>query len=433
MLDEEWFDDPSIVQIKKHISLPKNFTKSKTHNKYDNVITNVYKSNNKYKFNVPYDTDYNDVNIYTHKYFVYFTDFQKSILKKYFVECLTIYNLCVNIYNLYNDITTEWRIVKDVIFDVIYRNNNNNLTLKQKYQLIIDSLKQKKVEYDLENNPYKEAICQAKLIAKQKYIGEMKIYREQIKRDTKLGIKSTIKKPRLKQVKIDKVKKPPKDRRPNIKKPAPDDSLKGQIKEFCTNLSNAKQTAFNNEHYDKTTKKINYEFVVLKHKTLDKKQTIKISNRNISSNGICINSLGKIEDSHKSKCIKFKDIIKKYNNIYDCELSYDPGLNKYYILIPVKKNYIEIKNKKEIVALDPGVKIFNYYFSNNEYGMLGEESEKKILLYHKEINRYKKLINTKINTSKKHKGKKISNVCKLKKTVLHLRKKLKGYINNVHK
>lgn len=390
MSNKEWFNDPSLDNIKKHTSLPSKFIKSTVNDCYKNVVTNVYTSNNKHQFNVPYNTDYSDTNIYTHKYSVHFSDGQKSVLEKYFLECLTLYNLCVNIYNLYNDITTEWRIVKDVIFDVIYRNNDSKLTLNQKYQVIVDTLKQKRTEYNLENDVHKDKINQAKLIAKQNHIKELAIYNEQIKRDKKLGIISNIKKPRMKPVKIDKVKKPPKDRRPTIKKPAPDDSLKGQIKEFCTNLSNAKQTAYENGHYDKANKKINYEFVVLKHKTLNKIQTIHISNRNISENGICVNSLGKIEDGRKKKGMKFKDIVTKYKNISDCKLSYDPVMDKYYFLVPVKKKYIEVANKKEIVALDPGANIFNYYFSNNEYGMLGEGTEKKILMYHKEINRYQK-------------------------------------------
>ncbi len=87
-------------------------------------------------------------NLCSHKYKIIFSETQHKILKGYFNECLNIYNLCVDIWKQYKDITTNWQILKDSIYNIVYKKQNS---FENAIPLIISELKEKQKTYDIES------------------------------------------------------------------------------------------------------------------------------------------------------------------------------------------------------------------------------------------------------------------------------------------
>ena len=420
----EWFDC-STIQIQNFISSPFDFFDIKTPKKYNNVLSSLKKSNNDFNLKLFNDEFFNDDKlISSHKYQINFSKEQHNILKDYFKECKKVYDLCVDIWTDYNDCTSNWQIFKDVIFQYLYRDaNTKNLPINQIKKLIIDELKKKQNEFNLENEKNKVLIDKLKKEINDKYKKEMDEYKKKLKENKNKTIKDKLIKPKKDKIKIDKVKNPPKPRGENVKKPAPDETLKSEIKEFCKNLSNARNQAYENGKYNNETKKLNDDAYEMKHKNITNSQTISVSDRNISSNGLFINALGNLE------CDNWKNIIKRYLLDKECKLQYDYVLNKYFIFVVFETNEINIKNRKEVVALDPGEKIFNYFYSNELEGKLGDDMRIKIISWHRLIKKYQSVIDKKKN----RKGKKLLNKKALKNKIRKLYLKIKGYVNEVHK
>lgn len=409
-----WFTE-DVKKFQSLFALPEHFNDSKINYSYNNVLSSLKKSNNKFKLNLTNSVNSTDeICIRTHKYKINFTDSQHLILQKYFSECYKIYNLCVDIWKEYNNVTTNWQLLKDVIFYYLYRNKinnpNNDITIDK--ALIIKELRKKQEEYNIENSKNQEIIKELKAKAKEKYNNEMKIYKEKIKENKKAINKIELKKPRLEKIKIDKIKKPPKQKGKTIKKPAPDDSLKAEIAEFCTNLINAKTKALE----ENTTFELNY-------KDINKIQTITVSNRAIGNKGIFSQELGKLD------CNNYKKILKKYEIKKECKLQYDVFFNKYYLLVVFESEKIEIPNRKEIVALDPGEKIFQTFYSNELIGNLGDNMRIKILKWQRKIKKYQSALDKRENKNKK----KLKNRKQVKSRIRKLYLKMKGYVNEVHK
>jgi hypothetical protein len=337
----EWFNTSSI-HIQNFISLPNNFSDVKSPEKYHNVLSSLKKSNNNFNLQLFNDKfTNNDELIFSHKYQIYFDEEQHNILKDYFRECKKVYDLCVDIWSDYKECTSNWMIIKDVVFQYLYRNvNSKNLPINQIKKLIIDELKKKQKEFDLENEKNKILIDKLKKEANEKYNKEMKEYKKKIKENLNKTIKDELIKPRKNKIKIDKIKNPPKPRGETIKKPAPDEMLKSEIKEFCKNLSNARDQAFENSKYNNNSKKFNDDAYTMKHKNISNTQTVAINERNITSEGIFIRALG-ILDSNS-----WKNIVKKYPLNKECKLQYDFVLDKYYFIVVFEGKEINIKNRK---------------------------------------------------------------------------------------
>lgn len=420
----EWFDC-STIHIQNFISSPFEFFDTKIPKKYNNVLSSLKKSDNNFNLKLFNDEFINDDElISSHKYQLSFSDTQHEILKDYFKECKKVYDLCVEIWTDYKDCTSNWMILKDVIFQYLYRDSNTkNLSINQIKKLIIDELKKKQNAFDLANEKNKVLIDKLKKEINEKYKKEMAEYNKKTKENKTNTIKENITKPKKDKIKINKVKNPPKPRGINIKKPAPDEMLKSEIKEFCKNLSNARNQAFENGKYNKETKKFNDDAYEMKYKNITNSQTISVNNRNISSHGLFKNSLGNL------KCDNWKEIIKKYPLNKECKLQYDVVLNKYFIFVVFEAKEINIKNRKEVVALDPGEKIFNYFYSNELEGKLGNEMRIKIIGWYRLIKKYQSAIDRKKNK----KGKKLKNKKALKNKIRKLYLKIKGYVNEVHK
>jgi len=165
----KWYNN-DIIELQKNIPFPEKFRKSKIKSKlninYKNVLDDVQFNTSKHLFNLPIIDDNNDTLERTYKYKINFSKEQHNILKLYFNECNTIYNLCVDIFKDYDKMTDNWMILKDVIYDIYYRDKN---TIKNSKKLIIEKLKLIDKEYDLENEKNKEKIEKLKTIEKEKF------------------------------------------------------------------------------------------------------------------------------------------------------------------------------------------------------------------------------------------------------------------------
>ena len=233
-----------------------------------------------------------------------------------------------------------------------------------------------------------------------------------MKENKNSAIKNTIKKPKMNKIKIEKVKNPRKPNRIQIKKPASDETLKGEIKTFCGNLKSARSNAFNNNNTFQ-----------MEHKNIDIKQTINVSDRSINKNGIFKNSLKNLT------CVNFQKIFKKHKINKECKLTYDKIFDCYYLYIVESKQIKDIKKRKEVVSLDPGEKIFMSYYSVNEIGNLGKNMRGYITNQQKNIKKNQRIL----EKNKNKINKSIKNKKTLKIKILKYYKKIKGYVNEIHK
>ena len=96
-------------------------------------------------------------------------------------------------------------------------------------------------------------------------------------------------------------------------------------------------------------------------------------NSKLSENCIFIRAFGNLE------CNSWKQIVKKYSLDKECKLLHDTLLNKYYFIVVFEGKDIIINERREVVALDPGEKIFNYFYSNELEGKLGDVMRIKII------------------------------------------------------
>ena len=359
--------------------------------------------------------------IRTQKYGITFDKHQHTIMQKFIFEYNKVYNLCVDIWTIYPEMTTEWTLLKDVIYDILYR-YNKNYSIQIIKKDIIEELKRRNEIYKKEReellNTNKEWITKEKERIKQKFKDDMDKYKKTLNELQKKGIKEKILKPKREKLKIPKIQKIKKERRENIQKPAPDDLLKSAIFEFCKNLKENNKKKFDDN---------SFEFKMLYK---EKNATIEIDKRCMNKDGIFIRSLGKLN------CKKYKKIFEKYVTKinkkefqHNCLLKYDSILKKYYFYVVFDKERKIISNRNTVCALDPGEKIFMTYYSPNEYGKIGDNTRNTILNLRKEISKTQMIIDKNINK----KGTKLKNKKTLKKKKQKLHNKIKGFVNEIHK
>lgn len=186
------------------------------------------------------------------------------------------------------------------------------------------------------------------------------------------------------------------------------DSFIGSYESAKTNLKNGKIDHF--DFYYKSKKQPNQMFFINK-KALD--GDLNIFKRK---------KLGKIKLRKKEKQ-KIKDRLKKFES----NLQILKNGNKYYLCIPYKKPIKELKEDKRetFVALDPGVRNFQTFFSEMSYGEIGKNISQKI----KKLNEKEDKLKSLIKTEKERNSKWRYN---LRRKCLSLRIKMKNIVSNLH-
>ena len=201
----DWFDN-KLKPFQKIVKFPDSFKKRcKIDENYNNILSDLHINNNnnqnKLQIIKPESINFESKVLRTHRYMIHLNCKQKKILDKYYLECKILYNMCVDIWTKYKEMSTNWQLIKDVIFRYYYRAD-----LKLEYSKIIDQivddLKKIRAEYDVENLKYKEEIAKQKAINKEIYIEKLKKWND-MKRESKgKCIIFNEPKPRYEKVKI---------------------------------------------------------------------------------------------------------------------------------------------------------------------------------------------------------------------------------------
>ena len=360
-----------------------------------------------------------------YKYEIIFNPNQKLILNKFYEECEIIYNLCVDIWNNNKSLhkyITNWIILKDIVYKYYYRLPLKKYGIDARPYMYYELKKVAKHREHLYTLKLKEIIKiknnNNEIYNKnmKEYLKNLNIYKQSKQNEVMKPIKPKKQSIDNEIKKInDKYKKLMKDcdkKQHNEKliKNAPDETIKAEIKYFCSNLkSSITQHGING-----------FE---IGYKNTEHKKTLTLSNKSISKKGISINTMGELN------CRKFKNIINKHKINHECKLKYENCSKKYYLFIPETEKKMEIdQNKKEIVALDPGEKIFQTYYSRNEIGKIGENMREKILHEKSKIDKLKS-----IGTQSKNKNGNRLNKKSITKKIKKINNKIKGYVNEIHK
>lgn len=126
---------------------------------------------------------------------------------------------------------------------------------------------------------------------------------------------------------------------------------------------------------------------------------------------ICHKIFGKIKAIRDRDNFNLADIEKIYKS--GCKLSYNRINNEYNLLIPEKLTFENNKNKKEIIALDPGIRTFMSGISECEVVKIGDKFNHKIKEYLEKIDQINNKIEIPSEIKKKNEKKnnrKISNL-----------------------
>lgn len=185
-------------------------------------------------------------------------------------------------------------------------------------------------------------------------------------------------------------------------KPAPYGVLTDEVRSYCSNLKSCLSNKKNG----------NIKYFIMKPKKTKSSKSILISRKSIKEEGIYTTLLGKMDGMEHIDVTKITS---------DCRLVYDRYFNKYYLKCPMYAPKKEVLNRKDIVALDPGEKIFMTYYSLNDSGMIGFDIRKKILMYQ-----------TKIKQLQRRLKKKISNKSRLTKKIRKNYRKIKNMVKELH-
>ena len=107
----DWFDE-KFKSFQNVVKPPEAFKKCNIPTNYSNVLTDLHSCTNPHKKSITQidhgilpDSDDEDNMFRAHKYKISFTYEQSEILADFFKECTYLYNLCVDVWKKYNDVT----------------------------------------------------------------------------------------------------------------------------------------------------------------------------------------------------------------------------------------------------------------------------------------------------------------------------------------
>lgn len=194
----------------------------------------------------------------------------------------------------------------------------------------------------------------------------------------------------------------------NCTKNVPYDTLTDIVRAFCSNVKSA-YTNLKNKH-------INH-FSIGK-KTIKNGYSLFISKKAVSNKGIYVNKLDKIKNFN----IDISSIAA------DARLIYDKNMDKYWLHLPCYKQKTVLCERNKIAALDPGEKIFMTYYSEADYGTIGDNIRIPILEYEKKI----RMLQRSLSNNKNKRGNKLNNKKTLKLKIKNYYRKIKNLIKELH-
>jgi len=200
------------------------------------------------------------------------------------------------------------------------------------------------------------------------------------------------------------------------KKPVPYDILTDEVRIALSNIKSC-LTNLKNKNIDKFN--INY-----KSFDFSNRRSILIPYKSITTKGIFSTILNKI--SNFDKLLTYIEDIENIKS--DCRLVYDKITKKFILYMPIYKDKKNIHNRNEIVALDPGEKIFQTYYSADECGKIGDNIRLIILKYQDKIKKYQRILKQKTNKKKE----KLKNKNNIKKRIRQYYRKIQNIVKDLH-
>jgi transposase len=194
------------------------------------------------------------------------------------------------------------------------------------------------------------------------------------------------------------------------KKDCPYDILTDEVRIFCSNIKSSITNVKNN----------NINHFEMKYRSFIKGQSILISKRSIKHNGVFVSKLGNIKNFDKIDINKVK---------CDCRLVYDKIFDNFYLYVPEHITAMKKQRKwGNVVALDPGEKIFMTFFSLKDYGKIGENIRNIILKIEMKIRKYQRILSRRVNNN----NKKLKNKKAIKRKINKLYRNIGNIVKELH-
>ena len=178
-----------------------------------------------------------------------------------------------------------------------------------------------------------------------------------------------------------------------------------EIKTFCENVKSCLANLANR----------NIDGFQMKHKNIKDYQTITIRKENIKENGIYVRFLGNMKVNNKNFSFS--------NSQADSKLTYCKKTKNWYMYCPQYRDKLHIDNRKEVVACDPGEKVFQTLYGIDHCIKIGDDIRKPILKIEERIRKLQRRLNKEKN-KKKRRG--------IIKVINKLYKKIKGIVTELH-
>ena len=112
----------------------------------------------------------------------------------------------------------------------------------------------------------------------------------------------------------------------------------------------------------------------------------------------------------------------------DCRIVYDKLIDCFLLKVPYYTTPVNILDRKKVVSVDPGEKIFMSYYSPEQSGHIGYDIRKPILNEQKKIKKIDRLLKSKLNK----KGTKLKNVRRLKVQRRIIFRRIKNIVSELH-
>jgi transposase len=199
----------------------------------------------------------------------------------------------------------------------------------------------------------------------------------------------------------------------------PYDVMTDIVREFCSNLKSnfTKLKEKQITHFELKPKIINKYFIY----------SLFVSGKSIRQKGIYHCSLGQIVNF---ETLYNKILLNIQNNTIECDsrLIYDSFTNEYFLNIPYYSSKKEVQNQKDVVALDPGEKIFMTYYSLDECGTIGKDIRLPILKEEAKIRKYQRIL----SQNKNKENKKLKHKYNIRKKLKHCYLRIKNVVKDLH-
>jgi transposase len=193
------------------------------------------------------------------------------------------------------------------------------------------------------------------------------------------------------------------------------DTLDDEIRSFCSNVKSCLTNL----------KEGHIKYFEMKPRILKSIQSIYIGHKAITEKGIYLKRLGKLPTWDKL----YHSILKKVSKIEcDCRLVYDSLTSRYTLKIPYYTRQIQVSNRNQVVALDPGEKVFMTYYSPQECGRIGNDIRVPLL---KEETRIRKLQRI-LAKGKNKEGKHLKHKKAIKKKIQTVYRRIQNKVKELH-